>query len=88
MRTPTKMLSTAAAVLVLGAVLAACSSSSSSSTPAGSASATVPQIDAGSFTADFSVMSQLKDLAAQGTGMIGVRPGTVPSPGRVANVAR
>jgi D-xylose transport system substrate-binding protein len=72
MRTPTKMVTTAAAVLVLGAVLAACSSSSSSSTPAGSASATVPQIDAGSFTADFSVMSQLKDLAAQGTGMIGV----------------
>ena len=72
MRTPAKMVTTAAAVLVLGAVLAACSSSSSSSTPAGSASATVPQIDAGSFTADFSVMSQLKDLAAQGTGMIGV----------------
>jgi D-xylose transport system substrate-binding protein len=32
----------------------------------------VPQIDAGSFTADFSVMSQLKDLATQGSGMIGV----------------
>ena len=54
-------------------VLAACSSnSSSSSTPGGSGSAAVPQIDAGSFTADFSVMSQLKDLAAQGSGMIGV----------------
>ena len=68
MRTPTKMVTTAAAVLVLGAVLAACSSSSSSSTPAGSASATVPQIDAGDFTADFAVMQQLKDLAASGTG--------------------
>jgi D-xylose transport system substrate-binding protein len=72
MRTPTKMVSTAAAVLVLGAVLAACSSSSSSSTPAGTASATVPSIAAGDFTADFAVMQQLKDLAASGTGMIGV----------------
>jgi len=72
MRTPTKMVTTAAAVLVLGAVLAACSSSSSSSTPAGSASATVPSIAAGDFTADFAVMEQLKDLAASGTGMIGV----------------
>ena len=54
-------------------VLAACSSnSSSSSAPGGSGSAAVPQIDAGSFTADFSVMSQLKDLAAQGSGLIGV----------------
>jgi D-xylose transport system substrate-binding protein len=59
-------------VLVLSAILAACSSDSSSSTPAGSASAAVPQIAAGDFTADFSVMSQLKDLAAQGSGMIGV----------------
>jgi D-xylose transport system substrate-binding protein len=59
------------AVLLLGFGLAACSSnSSSSSAPAGSAA--VPQIDAGSFTADFSVMAQLKDLAAQGTGLIGV----------------
>ena len=72
MRTPTKMVTTAAAVLVLGAVLAACSSSSSSSTPAGSASATVPSIAPGDFTADFAVMTQLKDLAASGTGMIGV----------------
>jgi D-xylose transport system substrate-binding protein len=54
-------------------VLAACSSnSSSSSAPGGSGSAAAPQIDAGSFTADFAVMSQLKDLAAQGNGMIGV----------------
>jgi D-xylose transport system substrate-binding protein len=59
-------------VLLLGFGLAACSSNSSSSAPAGSGSATVPQIDASAFTADFSVMSQLKDLAAQGTGMIAV----------------
>jgi D-xylose transport system substrate-binding protein len=52
--------------------LAACSSNSSSSSGTGGASASVPQIDAGSFTADFAVMEQLKDLAAQGSGMIGV----------------
>ena len=72
MRTPTKMVTTAATVLVLSAVLAACSSSSSSSTPAGTSSATVPSIAAGDFTADFAVMEQLKDLAASGTGLIGV----------------
>ena len=32
----------------------------------------MPQINAGDFTADFAVMSQLKDLAAQGDGLIGV----------------
>jgi D-xylose transport system substrate-binding protein len=54
-------------------VLVACSSnSSSSSAPGGSGSAAVPPIDASAFTADFSVMSQLKDLAAQGSGLIGV----------------
>jgi D-xylose transport system substrate-binding protein len=37
-----------------------------------SSSAAAPEIDAGSFTADFSVMAQLKDLAAQGKGLIGV----------------
>jgi D-xylose transport system substrate-binding protein len=72
MRTPTKLVTTAATVLVLSAVLAACSSSSSSSTPAGTSSATVPSIAAGDFTADFAVMEQLKDLAASGTGLIGV----------------
>ena len=59
------------AVLLLSFGLAACSSNSSSSSSSGAA-ASVPQIDAGSFTADFSVMSQLKNLAAQGSGMIGV----------------
>jgi D-xylose transport system substrate-binding protein len=58
-------------VLVV-AGLAACSSNSSTSSSSGGASASVPQIDAGSFTADFAVMEQLKDLAAQGSGMIGV----------------
>jgi len=32
----------------------------------------MPQVDASAFTADFSVMTQLKDLAAQGKGMVGV----------------
>jgi D-xylose transport system substrate-binding protein len=72
MRTPTKLVTTAAAVLVLGAVLAACSSSSSSSTTAPGSSASVPSIAAGDFTSDFAVMAQLKDLAASGTGLVGV----------------
>jgi D-xylose transport system substrate-binding protein len=72
MRTSTKTLTTAAAVLVLGAVLAACSSSSSTSTTAPGSSASVPSIAAGDFTSDFAVMAQLKDLAASGTGMVGV----------------
>ena len=72
MRTPLKMVTGAAAVLLLGTVLAACSSSSSSSSSAPGSSASVPTIAAGDFTADFSVMAQLKDLASSGTGLIGV----------------
>jgi D-xylose transport system substrate-binding protein len=71
MRTPLKMLTGAAAVLVLGSVLAACSSSSSTASAPGS-SASVPSIAAGDFTSDFAVMAQLKDLAASGSGLIGV----------------
>jgi D-xylose transport system substrate-binding protein len=58
-----------------GTVLAGCgtsSSSSGSSSSTSSASASVPQVDAGAFTADFSVMKQLTDLASQGKGMVGV----------------
>ena len=72
MRTPIKTLTAAAAVLLMGTVLAACSSSSSSSSSAPGSSASVPTIAAGDFTADFSVMAQLKDLASSGTGLIGV----------------
>ena len=57
------------------AVVAGCGSSGSSSTgAAGAASGTaaVPEIDAGAFTADFSEMKKLTDLAKQGKGMIGV----------------
>jgi len=55
------------------AVVAGCGSSSSSSNAAG-ASGTVaaPELDAGAFTADFSEMKKLTDLAKQGKGMVGV----------------
>ncbi len=54
-------------------LLAACGDSGSPSAGgSASPSSSVPQIDASAFTADFSLMSQLKDLAAQGKGMIGV----------------
>jgi D-xylose transport system substrate-binding protein len=76
--------SVAAAVLGLGLAAAACGSSSSgaSSTPntTPSTAATVPDISATSFTQDFSAMAQLKGLAAQGKGNIGVLlPDTVTS---------
>ena len=57
------------------AVVAGCGGSSSSSTEstAGTAgTASVPQLDAASFGVDFAQMAKLKDLAAQGKGMIGV----------------
>ena len=62
------------AVLVLGIGLSACSSSktktnTSASTPTTAAAAS---ISATSFTSDFSAMAQLKSLAAQGKGKIGV----------------
>ena len=63
-----------AVVAAAGTVLAGCGSSSnqSSSSTTTSASSQVPQVDAGAFTADFSVMNQLTDLASQGKGMVGV----------------
>ena len=67
-----KSFAVATAVLVVGMGLGACSKSSSSSSSPASASVTVPAIAAGDFTADFSVMSQLKDVAAAGTGLVGV----------------
>ena len=71
----------AVVVTTTSLALAGCSSGSSktTTTPAStspsaspSASASVPQIDAASFTADFSVMKQLTGLASSGKGMIGV----------------
>ena len=61
----------------LAVVAAGCGGSSSSSSSTESAAGTggtasVPQIDVNSLGADFAQMAQLKDLAAQGKGMIGV----------------
>lgn len=64
-----------AAVLLSAAfALTACSSSNDSGGGAKgpSESASVPQINAGDFTSDFSEMEKLKDLASQGKGMVGV----------------
>jgi D-xylose transport system substrate-binding protein len=72
MRSRLRVMRTAVVVLLVGTVLAACSNDEPSSSPSSSGSAAVPQIAAGDFTADFSVMEQLKDLAAQGSGLIGV----------------
>jgi D-xylose transport system substrate-binding protein len=63
---------TSVALAVVAAGCGGSSSSSTESTAGTGGGAAVPQIDAGAFTADFSLMSQLKDLAAQGKGMIGV----------------
>jgi D-xylose transport system substrate-binding protein len=72
MRIPRVLVATTAASLFVA--LAACSSnSSSSSAPSGGGSASgALQIDAADFSADFALMSQMKDIAAQGSGMIGV----------------
>jgi D-xylose transport system substrate-binding protein len=72
MRAPVRVFMTATAVFLVAGVMAACSNDNSSSSSSSSGSAAVPQIAAGDFTADFSVMEQLKDLAAQGSGLIGV----------------
>src|SRR2546423_7728193 len=58
--------------LPLAGGLTACSKAKPSATPSGGASASVPQIDAAAFTADFSLMKQLTGLAAQGKGLVGV----------------
>jgi len=71
MRVPRVLAVTSTAVLLVA--MAACSSnSSSSSSSSASESGAVPQIAAGDFTADFALMDQLKSVAAQGSGMVGV----------------
>lgn len=70
----------ALAALALGAlvVTVACSSSSKTNTTASSTGASssaaspAPALSASSFTADFSAMAQLKSVASQGKGLIGV----------------
>jgi D-xylose transport system substrate-binding protein len=73
-----------AALVAGGLVMAACGGSSSGGgTPAASGGTTggsVPDISATSFTTDFSAMTQLKGVAAAGSGNIGVLlPDTVSS---------
>ena len=62
------------ATAALAVIAAGCGGSSSSSTTgaAGTGAASVPQIDASKLDVSFSQMAQLKDLVAQGKGMIGV----------------
>jgi D-xylose transport system substrate-binding protein len=68
-----KSFSLVATLLLFAVVLAACSSSNDTTSSAStSGSAEVPQIKAGDLTADFAVMEQLKGVASQGSGMIGV----------------
>lgn len=65
---------TCAAALALSAA-AACSSSKKSTSSGGASSGTgtgAPTISASSFTSDFSAMSQLKSIATQGKGLVGV----------------
>jgi len=55
------------------ATAAACGSSGGGSSSAGSSGpVSVPQVQAGSFTSDFSVMKQLSGLAGSGKGLVGV----------------
>jgi D-xylose transport system substrate-binding protein len=64
-----------AGVVAALAVAAGCGGGGSSTTGGGgtgTAGGAVPQIDATAFTADFSQMTQLKGLASQGKGLIGV----------------
>jgi D-xylose transport system substrate-binding protein len=64
-----------AGLVAVLAATAACGGGGSSTTGGGgtgTAGGAVPQIDASSLTVDFAQMAKLKDLAAQGKGMIGV----------------
>lgn len=73
MRSWRKTLAAVAAASLAFGVMAACSDDEPSEpSESSSAAAEVPQIDATAFTADFALMEELTDLAAQGEGMIGV----------------
>jgi D-xylose transport system substrate-binding protein len=70
-----KRAGTVCTVLLLGTALAACGSSSKKSSSSGSTSTTssgTPSVSASSFTSDFSAMAQLKSLASEGKGLVGV----------------
>ena len=75
MRSSLKRAGALCTVLVLGTALAACGSSSKKSSSAGSTTSTssgTPSISASSFTSDVSAMAQLKGLASEGKGLVGV----------------
>ncbi len=64
----------------VGLVLAACGSSSSSSPGSSSTNAKVPSFTVASFTPNFTAMTQLKGLAAEGKGNVAaILPDTVTS---------
>ncbi|HEY8113134.1 MAG TPA: substrate-binding domain-containing protein [Actinomycetes bacterium] len=69
-----KTLAPIGVLVAAGLVLSACGGDDDNGGTAASASpsASVPQIDAGAFTSDFSLMKQLTGLASQGKGKIGV----------------
>jgi D-xylose transport system substrate-binding protein len=74
MRVSWRRLAIAGLVSTALAATAGCGGGSSSSTTGGTTggAAAVPELEAGAFTVDFAQMAKLKDLAAQGKGMIGV----------------
>jgi D-xylose transport system substrate-binding protein len=76
MRTPWRRLAVVGLAGAALALVAGCGSDNNSTegaSPTGTGgTAAVPEIDAGAFTADFSEMEKLKDVAAQGKGLIGV----------------
>ena len=80
------------AAFLFATLLAACSNSNdsgSSPSEAPTSAAAAPEIAAGDFTADFSVMKQLTDLASQGTGLVGVLlPDTTTSARYVSTTRR
>ncbi|WP_022917768.1 sugar ABC transporter substrate-binding protein [Ruania albidiflava] len=71
-----KTLEALTSLAAISLLLTACGSSTSSGDQSDGAQSAGggegPQVDATAFTADFSVMKQLTDLAAQGDGLIGV----------------
>lgn len=77
MRISRKPIAFTAALLAGALTLTGCSSNSDegaseSKTPTTAASASAPAIDVAAFTADFSEMAKLKDVAAQGKGFVQV----------------
>lgn len=72
-RTTARSVGTTFVAALAIAALASCTTPGTEPTPTGTGGgAAVPELSAESFTADFSAMEELQDLAAQGTGLIAV----------------